>query len=85
MGEPSDKAVDAAYGVLTRAGEVGPTGGQVWRALKAAHDPALGLDRSVRLRDVVEALRADIRWDPDGCKEKAIDFIEREFGGTDGR
>jgi hypothetical protein len=49
-------------------------------SVRKAHDPALGLDRSVCardfLRDVVEALREDERgWE-------FADFIEFKFGGS---
>lgn len=49
----------------------------IQRAFDAAHDPALGLDRSVCLRDVVEAIRGL----PYDCSWYAA-FLEREFGGT---
>jgi hypothetical protein len=48
MSGPSEKAIQAALAM----DEVG-----CLEALEAGHDPALGLDRSVCLRDVVEALR----------------------------
>lgn len=49
--------------------------------LAVAHDPALGLDRSVCLRDVVEALKA--RHPERGPGEHhAAEFLEREFGGA---
>lgn len=83
MSGPSDKAERAAQTALSGKGTP-PS--YVSRALYAAHDPALGLDRSVCLRDVVEAIRNE------GAKEgsdlaladhyySAADFIEREFGG----
>lgn len=58
-GGPSEAAVTAAYRSITRPGTVGPSGAAVARAVDAAHDPALGLDRSVCLRDVVEWLRRE--------------------------
>lgn len=45
------------------------------KAIDAAHDPALGLDRSVCLRDVVEALRSQF-----GVTNRAADWLQREFG-----
>lgn len=52
-------------------------------ALAAAHDPALGLDRSVCLRDVVEWLKREAK--PSGeCglfPERLVEMCEREFGG----
>lgn len=66
---------EAAY----RAAEGEPDG--VRAELRAAHDPALGLDRSVCLRDVVEALKA--RHPERGSGEHhAAEFREREFGGA---
>lgn len=48
-------------------------------ALRAAHSPALGLDRSVCLRDVVEALRDSMHWSEDNAY---ADFIAQKFGST---
>lgn len=79
---PSDKAREAFH----RAENVSMNVGSATHdeMLDAAHDPALGLDRSVCLRDVVEALRAgadakDPNADAFWFRESA-DFIEREFG-----
>lgn len=102
-GFPSEQAVEAAAiatASLNREG-VGNPGPEFFStpyaraALVAAHDPALGLGRSVCLRDVVEAFReAQQGWvDPgmsDGAKARAMErmgdlaaaFIEREFGGA---
>lgn len=101
---PSDQAIEAAAiatASLNRAG-VGNPGPSFFStpyaraALVAAHDPALGLDRSVCLRSLVEAFRdAQRGWiDPgmsDSAKARAMErmgdlaaaFIEREFGGKD--
>jgi hypothetical protein len=89
MSGPSDKAV----GITRRVGEIATTlqadkqnlPALCEEAVHAAHDPALGLDRSVCLRDVVEALRD--RWEPGAwvgnyrTVNDAADFVEREFGG----
>lgn len=54
-------------------------------AMQAAHDPALGLDRSVCLRDVVEALRGmpgsyrDVSRSAAGHWGSAAGHLEREF------
>jgi hypothetical protein len=81
MSGPSLKAVEAAQRAESVA--YAKHNPYPWReALTAAHDPALGLERSVCLRDVVEAMerRADeggnLGW---ACALTAI-FIEREFG-----
>jgi hypothetical protein len=47
-------------------------------ALIAAHDPALGLDRSVCLRDVVEA-RDRVHQNGHAWGDYAAGLIEREF------
>lgn len=74
MSSPSDKAVaalQARYGFNTIA---------PWREIAATtHDPALGLDRSVCLRDVVESVRM-LRGTAFSAGDIA-DLIEREFGG----
>lgn len=79
-GGPSDKAKEAAA-----RGHADWEGLPEWQdsvreqaatLLDAAHDPALGLDRSVCLRDVVEASRT--AW----CGGKLMaEFLEQEFGG----
>jgi hypothetical protein len=64
---PSDKAVEAARVVgpfrFLRADEQSTSfrERQARDVLDAAHDPALGLDRSVCLRDVVQTLRDEAR------------------------
>lgn len=76
----SDEALAAARKAYAAGrDEIHPD--QLGDAMRAAHDPALGLDRSVCLRNMVEAL---CRHD-DGTNhdyEIAADFIEREFGGA---
>lgn len=69
MSGPSDKAMEAAHRGLLMFNGYTPEScmgdeyaGEVASVMRAAHDPALGLDRSVCLRDVVEALR----WEADG-------------------
>lgn len=73
QGGPSEAAIDAAVQLRND---------WAWRGsseelLHAAHDPALGLDRSVCLRDVVDKL------DELGCVtfdgERADHEIEQEF------
>jgi hypothetical protein len=57
---PSDKALQAAREAFFANADDGVLSHEcLQRAAAAAHDPALGLDRSVCLRDVVEKLRAD--------------------------
>jgi hypothetical protein len=77
MSSPSDKAIsEACCAGGSRAGSwTHYTNGIVRAGLEAAHDPALGLDRSVCLRDVVEVLRG---WTMDGSGYPS-DLIEREF------
>lgn len=55
-GGASERAVHAAYRRWTTGGAASDYGNAV-KALAAAHDPALGEDRSVRLGDVLDALR----------------------------
>lgn len=81
MSEPSDRAIEAAY----RAAEVRGVADAFWvnGLLSAAHDPALDLDRSVCLRDVVDRIRQI--EDEDHGKEwhhqrDVADAIEYEFG-----
>lgn len=84
MSDPSDKAVQAAQGLLVWDDYWMETvaAGSAKEILSAAHDPALGLDRSVCLRDVVERLRSQDAgvWTAEHLHSTA-DFIEREFGG----
>jgi hypothetical protein len=68
MSGPSDKAVQAAKANVF---------GSVEDVLNAAHDPALGLDRSVCLRDVVEALREAVtREDGVVRGERPVDPVD---------
>ena len=79
---PSDKAIVAA---TTRGGRWPTYSTAVLDIVNAAHDSALGLDRSVCLRDVAEALRAEARDLRDGYWDGvryAADFIEWQFGGV---
>lgn len=82
---PSDKAVKAARD----GAPVQQSLSRTRRMLEAAHDPALGLDRSVCLRDVVNALRGETSARPPGTypaqsnwnnMTSYADFIERVFG-----
>lgn len=70
MSSPSPKAIDAANAVDDM---------DVSEALSAAHDPALGLDRSVCLRDVIEALEG--RGYRDIIGHDASDYIAVTLGG----
>jgi hypothetical protein len=94
----SDAAQDAACEKALaeadrkRAPQLAPAsvvGAMTAAALIAAHDPSLGLDRSVCLRDVVEALRGPAGDDAltyvyTDVNHAAANFIEEHFGG-DGR
>lgn len=78
-------AIEAAtVAFCRREGFIVPVGA-LSDALIAAHHPDLGLDRSVCLRDVVEALRAaaDGRASEVRSPLHAARFIEQEFGGAD--
>jgi hypothetical protein len=86
MTPPSDKAVKAVRQCLRQGLGIPPmaAGEAAEESLCAAHDPTLGLDRSVCLRDVVEALHRayDDMFSDDyleGMTHPA-DFIERELG-----
>jgi hypothetical protein len=69
---PSERAyAEAAYvtgGTRTPA----PTAYAHRKALEAAHDPALGLDRSVCLRDVLAMLNDGCGWPPGSPEYKAM-------------
>lgn len=71
--DPSDKAIEAANAAYYDSPKTTPR-----HILEAAHDPSLGLERSVRLGDVVEAVRA--REDDQEPPTPWSDFIAREFG-----
>jgi hypothetical protein len=77
MTPPSDKAMQAAKDHLR--GRTLRGYGELEEGARVLHDRALGLDRSVCLRDVVEWLRR-----PEGGKfsfgDANADAIEREFG-----
>jgi hypothetical protein len=74
---PSEKAQQAAYAATQDFAGMIPLG-TLALTFEATHDPALGLDRSVCLRDVVERVRRE-----EGAMgyHDTADFIEREFGG----
>jgi hypothetical protein len=81
MSGPSDKAVEAARATVPRGAGRG-LHQTTDAALDAAHDPALGLDRSVCLRDVLKVIGED---DPGWPELVARQFLtpeamEREFG-----
>lgn len=50
------------------------------RALEAAHDPALGLDRSVCLRDVFKILEKWEHSEPDYVENDVRSFLGRALG-----
>lgn len=80
MSGPSDKAMEAARAAGPRADLP-----FYERILNAAHDPALGLDRSVCLRDVVEWFRAeampsDATEPPSAYLLATVEAFECEFG-----
>lgn len=93
-GGPSEAAKEAAGGawgrtvyeneLLTQRSESYLAADALMVALDAAHDPALGLDRSVRLGDVVEWLR-DPKGLPFHLLANGDEFarrVAREFGTT---
>lgn len=74
VSSPSDRAMDAALAAARHP----VTFPHVKDGVRAAHDPTLGLDRSVCLRDVVEALRREgltRTW----IGTEAADFLEAKF------
>lgn len=88
MSGPSDKASVAAHTAfdpdLNRDGDLVNT--DLVDALNAAHDPSLGLDRSVcaqavldRLREKAEAPESDAHTAD--AFDAVADWFEREFGG----
>lgn len=82
---PSDKAVERGDDYVRRVREGGVHRpiviGDPQRILDLAHDPALGLDRSVCLRDVVE-FAARFQFEED--VPYVAGLIAREFGGGHG-
>lgn len=82
-GQASEEAIDRALKV-TRAVGWPHMVAQTKQSIAAAHDPALGLNRSVRLSDVVDALREEaLRWRPSDpyANDAAAEHIERTFTG----
>lgn len=77
-GKPSERAVGA---VTERFREHAPTAFWVRKCLEEAHDPALGLDRSVCLRDVVDALHE--YESASQVSLTADEFVEMRFGRTE--
>ena len=80
MSGPSDKAKLRGTQTINTGWELGGTDTAKVAdcVLRSAHDPALGLDRSVCLRDVVEFLRPFTgRMYGEGCDCAAE--VEREF------
>lgn len=83
--DPSDKAVSRGQeAMLDHRGYRDDDFPVARLVLDAAHDPALGLDRSVCLRDVAVAVRYAAGHIRTMSKDQACgdmaDFIEREFG-----
>jgi hypothetical protein len=74
----SPKALKAA-GEAFRESEAPTYSGALADGLIACHDPKLGLDRSVCLRDVVDALRNSMDWIED---DAYADWVAERFGGT---
>lgn len=76
--KPSRAAVSAAVSAAVQwlAGFPGPTSPEE-ASLQAAHSPELGLDRSVRLGDIVELLEGLGRIHP--CPRECAELIKREF------
>jgi len=83
-GGPSKRAVAVGTVVLTDRGIWSMRPDDVVQAvLEAAHDPALGLGRSVRLGEVVAFLREAVRTGDDSeviTWDVAADELAREFG-----
>ena len=81
MSGPSEKAIEAAHDALQDQigwkGHRGEVRERVKGLLGAAHDSALGLDRSVRLRDAIEIARG-IEWE--GTRKVSVE-LERRLGG----
>lgn len=75
--EPKGRASEVAIEAATRQWF------SVRDALDAAHDPALGLDRSVCLREVVEALQRRAHEPGVGISATvaAASFLQRHFTG----
>lgn len=77
MSGPSERAAKRGFEAFDRMGTFAD-------GLNAAHDPALGLDRSVCLRDVVEAIA---EWEALAAEGNALTvdsgakYVERVFGG----
>lgn len=83
MSGPSAEARAVACQRIGSSARMRTTGSDIATdVLLAAHDPALGLDRSVCLRDVVEAVRALNSYRGPGPVMNLTqvgDFIERRF------
>lgn len=85
MSGPSDKAVEHARDLDSDFG--GRDEDVTREVLDLAHDPALGLDRSVCLRDVVEVVRMWSNKDPEVANTArnaggVVGLIEQVFGGA---
>lgn len=71
--------VAAAFEYHEESGEFADANGLA-AALVAAHKPELGLDRSVCLRDVIDALRGPEGQGYFAGAREVAEFLEREFG-----
>lgn len=81
-GGPSKPAVEAmARLISSRVSYDEPVAIDEADLLAAAHDPALGLDRSVCLRDVVDALHE--YESASQASLTADEFVEMRFGRTE--
>ena len=74
-GAPSDEALMAYYARLEQLDVMCQPWGYYLSAFQAAHDPDLGLDRSVCLRDVIAHLRQTGLQDADA----AAGILEGDF------
>lgn len=81
MGEATQAlgaASEAAVGAVAKAIEWHPIAAA--ELLSLAHDPALGLDRSVRLGDIIDAMNAR----HSAVISATATAIAHEFGGPNG-
>jgi hypothetical protein len=77
----SDRAIAAAKAKVI--GQILTGWQELEQGIAGVHDPSLGLDRSVCLRDVVEALDRDWHGPMPGAYRVAAEFIRAEFAGDE--